>query len=56
MLFNLELGSVGYTSKHRLATIKINDKEERNLSTEIYYIDDSHTFPYIILESSHLIE
>ncbi|OAM06475.1 MAG: hypothetical protein TV41_04055 [Wolbachia endosymbiont of Dactylopius coccus] len=32
MLFNLEPGSVGYSDKHRIGTIKINDKERRNYS------------------------
>ncbi len=27
MLFNLEPGGVGYGPKHRLATVKVNDKE-----------------------------
>lgn len=44
MLFNLEPGGVGYTPKHRLAIVKVNDEEERNLPTEIYYIDDSQHF------------
>lgn len=44
MLFNLEPGGVGYSDKHRLATVKVNDEEGRNLPAEIYYIDDSQHF------------